>query len=538
LEQGEAAPETLTALERAALERRRTLTSLLPLGERAHGIRVHFDPRTDASGDLGRLDDASADLFFAGDALDRVEDTERLLDEVHRVLRDGGALVATVSNAEPYLFVRSGLRWATNGERTAVMTCDELHDLLSPRFELLSVQGFNAAVHPAVDERITDPAFATAWASQLADRPDLATNAVLMARRRPEWRPARRRTQVVAMDDPAIRWSGPWSSVPLHGGLTGRLGSGGDTSMLEVDVVGTDVLVFLWAHPWGGQTTIEIDGVVRRVITLYAPTSGFRRVHVRDLASAPHRVRVRGSRARPARSAADQLIVCKLIGYDDPGRPAATKKERLMDAESATEDAFDVRPGRFGVVYATPAHMLATERVLLYALVFALRPQRSLEIGTFRGGSALVIGAALDDLGAGTLVCVDPAPQVAPEEWALIGHRATLVGEPSPAALVRAREIAGDPFDFVLVDGEHDYDGVVRDLEGVLPYLAGEAHVLVHDAHFVDVAEAVDRVLLKHVDTLIDCGMLSTGGKPVPGTVAGKPVVWGGLRLLRHHRMP
>src|SRR5438552_1597482 len=68
----------------------------------------------------------SVDVFFAGDALDRVEDTERLLDELHRVLRADGLLVATASNARGYLFARTGLRHAVSPERPALMSHDEL----------------------------------------------------------------------------------------------------------------------------------------------------------------------------------------------------------------------------------------------------------------------------------------------------------------------------------------------------------------------------------------------------------------------------
>jgi predicted O-methyltransferase YrrM len=180
--------------------------------------------------------------------------------------------------------------------------------------------------------------------------------------------------------------------------------------------------------------------------------------------------------------------------------------------------------------------MTAAERVLLYGLTFGLRPARTLEIGTFRGGSALVIGAALDDVGSGTLVCVDPAPQVAPEHWALVSHRATLFAEPSPDVLPRAMAVAGGPFDFALIDGDHQYAGVVRDVEGVLPLLADEAHLLFHDAHYFEVTDAIDRMLAVHADALSDCGMLSTERTPEGRSVGGREIVWGGLRLLRYHR--
>jgi predicted O-methyltransferase YrrM/SAM-dependent methyltransferase len=532
--QADPAMASLSALQRAALERGRALTRLLTLGERAGGVHAEYDPARDASGKLGRLADESVDLFSAGEALDRIEDTERFLDEIHRVLRPGGFLVATACNADAYLLARSGMRWGTRGDRAALMSHQELCALLAPRFDVVAARGFNASVHPSLDAQVTDHGFASAWAASLEDRPDLATNVVLLARRRAGWRPGRTRTDVLAMDDPRIDWQGPWQTVALLAGVDGRLGSGGDASTLTVDVDGTDLLVFLWTHPWGGRVLVEVDGVVRRVVGLYEPAQGFRRAHVDGLTPGRHRLRVRGSRARLAHSAGDQVIVTKVIAYEDPGKPAAAGEERFMDGEGT----FAIRPARFGVVYTTPAHMTAAERVYLYGLVFALRPQRTIEIGTFRGGSALIIGAALDDVGAGTLVCIDPVPQVAQEHWALVAHRATLLAEPSPAAVAHAAEVAGGPFDFALIDGDHTQAGVVRDVEGVLPFLAPDAHLLFHDAHYFEVADAIDRMLVEHADRLSDCGMVSTERTPESRSIGGRQVVWGGLRMLRHHRSP
>ena len=51
-------------------------------------------------------------------------------------------------------------------------------------------------------------------------------------------------------------------------------------------------------------------------------------------------------------------------------------------------------PSRVGTIYEAPGWMLPSERLALYAIVYGLRPKRSLEIGTFYGGSAMIIVAA------------------------------------------------------------------------------------------------------------------------------------------------
>ena len=171
------------------------------------------------------------------------------------------------------------------------------------------------------------------------------------------------------------------------------------------------------------------------------------------------------------------------------------------------------------------------ERVLLYGVVAGLAPKRSLEIGTFLGGSALIIGAALDDVDAGQMWCVDPEPRVAEADWRRIEHRATMLAMPSPEALDKARELAGGPFDFALIDGDHSLERVRLDIAGTLPVLADEAWILFHDAHFFGVRDAIEEALVRHSAELHDGGLLSGHS-----TTDEQGVVWGGLRLLRFAR--
>jgi cephalosporin hydroxylase len=96
------------------------------------------------------------------------------------------------------------------------------------------------------------------------------------------------------------------------------------------------------------------------------------------------------------------------------------------------------------VIHWSPAWMTPAERLLLYTLVFSLRPKRYLEIGTLNGGSALIVSAAIDAVHAdGRLVCVDPKPQIDPDHWKLLEHRSTLLKGFSPDILPHAYEAAG-----------------------------------------------------------------------------------------------
>lgn len=175
--------------------------------------------------------------------------------------------------------------------------------------------------------------------------------------------------------------------------------------------------------------------------------------------------------------------------------------------------------------------MPAGERVLLHGLTVGLAPQRILEIGTFQGGSTLIMCAALDDLQEGRIVCVDPHPRVADETWQSIRHRATIVAEPSPVAVTKALELAGQPFDFVLIDGDHSRESVDQDIDATIAVLADDAHMIFHDAHYYEVQEAIDAALIRHPGRFDDAGLVSRAE-----TVDENGIRWGGLRLLRFRR--
>jgi glycosyltransferase involved in cell wall biosynthesis/predicted O-methyltransferase YrrM len=194
----------------------------------------------------------------------------------------------------------------------------------------------------------------------------------------------------------------------------------------------------------------------------------------------------------------------------------------------------EIRPSRFSVIYTAPALMTLSERVILYSIVFGLRPRRCLEIGTNKAGSSLIISAALDDIGAGRLVCVDFDPQISPEHWQQLVHHATLLKGTSPDILRQALEAAGGKFDFALIDGDHELPGVIRDIEGVLPLLEDEAYMIFHDAHYYQVSQGIDQMLVKYKDRLSDCGMLSVEQTTENRVENGYPVIWGGLRMVRH----
>ena len=66
---------------------------------------------------------------------------------------------------------------------------------------------------------------------------------------------------------------------------------------------------------------------------------------------------------------------------------------------------YDLRtPERVGCIYHVPSDMEIADRLMLFALVRGLRPNRALEIGVRWGNSARIITNAMEENGVGKLV--------------------------------------------------------------------------------------------------------------------------------------
>ena len=170
------------------------------------------------------------------------------------------------------------------------------------------------------------------------------------------------------------------------------------------------------------------------------------------------------------------------------------------------------------------------ERLGLYALVTGLQPAAMLEIGSAEGGSAAIAVRAMDAVAKGRLFCIDPEPNIAPEVWASIQHRATMLIGFSPHMTAEAAQMAQMPFDLVFIDGDHSEPSVIADFEGCLPFLADTAYLLFHDSYNPGVQKAIDKVVLKHSHVLQDCGILFRSRYPLYDQW------WFGMRLVAFSR--
>lgn len=222
------------------------------------------------------------------------------------------------------------------------------------------------------------------------------------------------------------------------------------------------------------------------------------------------------------------------VSHPELVKPAVQKRlrrvvQRSKRSFSGATNAILRRPielERLDVVWTAPTEMSIDERLMLYGLVRGHRPVRALEIGTFKGGSAVIIATAMEANGLGRLVSVDPMPIIEVEERLFRGRFHSLA-RPSPEGIAEARAIAGGEFDLILIDGIHIYDQTERDIAACVPHAAEGAYVLLHDAFHLGVREAIEEAVERH-PRLHDCGYVCRTARPV-----GELLTHGGLRLLR-----
>jgi predicted O-methyltransferase YrrM len=211
-------------------------------------------------------------------------------------------------------------------------------------------------------------------------------------------------------------------------------------------------------------------------------------------------------------------------------RESSSAQPQIYDV---TDHAGQIDLDKLSVIKWTPAWLTRAERLMIYTLIFSLRPQRYLEIGTFQGGSALIVASALDALGSdGRIFCVDPNPKITDENWSIIKHRATMFTGYSPGILSEVYSQANGFFDFIFIDGDHTYNGVMRDAEGVMPYVTIGTYLLFHDSFFPEVSRGLQDFAARYPDRLVDCGPI-TREVTVHHEPGQEPVYWGGLHLMK-----
>lgn len=178
-----------------------------------------------------------------------------------------------------------------------------------------------------------------------------------------------------------------------------------------------------------------------------------------------------------------------------------------------------------------PCLMPFPQRILFWSLIAGLAPRSYLEIGTARGGSALLYRSAMAANGIEDFkaACIDPKFRISDAHKATLGAQFEYVeAVASPSSVKRAVNHTG-ALEFVLIDGDHRYDYALADLMLVFPYLARGAYIAFDDATYSEVKRAIDF----GIDNLglTDCGLMSR--HTVRENKDGVEKQWSGLHVLR-----
>ncbi len=295
-------------------------------------------------------------------------------------------------------------------------------------------------------------------------------------------------------------YEGGWEVGPLRDALTGHVSTGGDQSACTFAFEGCGLILQFWSHPWSGVAAIDVDGV-SRTVDLFGETPAMKNVHFDGLPPGAHVVRISGLRRTDGKHPGDQVVFHEAVVYD-----------RLTEIiPSPTGETTSPKPGRFNAIFHAPGALGWPERTVLYGTAFGARPRNALVVGKGQAGAAAIVVAALDDLGAGSLTCVDPDPNITPELWQKLGQRTSLVIGVGAAALAEARVRGAADFDFAFVDLA---DNPAPDWSALVRGLRADAILLVHAAR---------------ADFDAPHPALTDGGPLVPTAAPGAS----GLRLLR-----
>jgi predicted O-methyltransferase YrrM len=176
-----------------------------------------------------------------------------------------------------------------------------------------------------------------------------------------------------------------------------------------------------------------------------------------------------------------------------------------------------------------PAALAQRERIFLYALVYSLSPKYSLEIGTFKGGSACIISGGLDDIQAGgKLLCLEPYPERIEVDLEEIRHNVTVRRGFFPVDM--PRKFDNQPtqhlFDFCFLDADHGYNAVLAHCAELTRFIKQDGYILCHDAYNQQTRDALEEACLRF--GYVDCGMISRCCND-----QDPDQLYGGFRLLK-----
>jgi hypothetical protein len=216
----------------------------------------------------------------------------------------------------------------------------------------------------------------------------------------------------------------------------------------------------------------------------------------------------------------------------EPGQPPDSVESLSFERNAPYASTSDNRPAPLehsplALTRECRSQMSFGERAALEGVLAQVRPRLAVEIGTAEGGSLARIAAHSAETHS---IDIDHQPLTGE-----LGEHVHLHTGPSATvlpALLREFSDAGRPLDFALVDGDHSFEGVTRDLQTLLDSpCTARAVILLHDSMNEEIRAALESFGLEHHERIVYYEL-----DFVPGYVyregSARNAVWGGLALI------
>jgi hypothetical protein len=167
------------------------------------------------------------------------------------------------------------------------------------------------------------------------------------------------------------------------------------------------------------------------------------------------------------------------------------------------------------------------ERAALEGILAQLRPLLAIEIGTAEGGSLARIASYSEEVHS---IDLTHEPMVVAQQEHVVLH--TGPSQQILPELLAGFADAGRAVDFALVDGDHSYDGVAKDLRVLLQSSTTRRSVIfVHDSMNAEVRAGIESVGLDDYEKIVYYEL-----DFVPGYIyregLARHAVWGGIGLI------
>ncbi len=142
-----------------------------------------------------------------------------------------------------------------------------------------------------------------------------------------------------------------------------------------------------------------------------------------------------------------------------------------------------------------PILQLPEDMIRLQEVIYRVRPKLIIETGVFLGGSLLFHASLLQMLGGGHVIGIEYAPcddvRKAVAEHSLAQHISIIEGDSAaPAVVERVKAMAaGVSPVLVILDSDHSYAHVIRELEAYAPLVTPGSYIVATDGIMRDLTD-------------------------------------------------